>query len=258
MASSLNVPNVATSRRLELATTLAGDLRHREGQNIVAVGVYGSVARGEERAHSDVDVLVVVRRKRAAIHHLVRDGVLITILQHTPREAAAEVTAPRPDMNDALGGWRSMRPLYDPSGLLRRLIRKARHPTGAQFREAARRALIETYEDLGKVLNAIDSGDADEAREMAIWYSGGAMGALFDLHHHVLRTGRRAFIEIRRYGAVGEAIRRIRYETLSLSETHRVVEASWADLLALARRKGVPLPTFAREIPRKPLGSRSR
>ncbi len=84
------------------------------------------------------------------------------------------------------------------------------------------------------------------------------MGALFDLHHHVLRTGRRAFIEIRRYGAVGEAIRRIRYETLSLSETHRVVEASWADLLALARRKGVPLPTFAREIPRKPLGSRSR
>ncbi len=82
---------------------------------------------------------------------------------------------------------------------------------------------------------------------MAIWYSGAAMGALFDLHHHVLRTGRRAFIEIRRYGEVGEAVRRLRYETLSLAETARLAEDSWEALLALARRKRVRLPRFAGE-----------
>src|SRR5438552_5871555 len=175
---------MATSRRLELAKTLAGQLRTREGRNLVAVGVYGSVARGEDRAHSDVDVLVVLRRKRAAIRHFVRDGILITILQQTPQEARAEVTGSRGDLNAVLGGWRSLRPLYDPSGLLRKLIKRARDPTEAQFREAARRALIETYEDLGKVRNAVDVGDEQESREMAVWYAGAAAGALLDLHRH--------------------------------------------------------------------------
>jgi len=238
---------MAASHRLTLAKALAAELRVREGRNLVAVGVYGSVARGDERTHSDVDVLVVVRRKKAAITHHLRDGVLITILQQTPNEAKAEVTAAHPGLNDALGGWRSMKPLYDPSGLLRRLTRAAKDPSDAQFREAGRRALIETYEDLGKLRNAIESHDTEETREMAIWYSGGAMGALFDLHHHVLRTGRRAFIEVRRYGEVGEAVRRLRYETLSLAETARLAEDSWEALLALARRKRVRLPRFAGE-----------
>jgi len=237
--------SVVASRRLALAKALANELRNEQGRNLVAVGVYGSVARGDERAHSDVDLLVIVRRKKAVIAHEVRDGVLITILQQTPSEAKAEVTAPHPGLNDALGGWRSMKPLYDPSGLLRRLMRAARGPSDAQFRGAARRALIETYEDLGKLRNAIESRDTEEAREMAIWYSGGAMGALLDLHHHVLRTGRRAFIEIRRYGAVGEAVRRLRYGRLSLAETTRLAEDSWVALLALARRKGIRLPRFA-------------
>src|SRR2546430_13948547 len=224
---------MATSRRLALAKTLACELRTREGRNLVAVGVYGSAARGEDRAHSDVDVLVVVRRKRAAIRHLVRDGILITILQQTPQEARAEVTGSRGDLNAPLGGWRSLRPLYDPSGLLRKLMKRARVPTASQFREAARRALIETYEDLGKARNAVDVGDEEEAREMAVWYAGAAAGALRDLHRHVLRTGRRPFIEIRRFGALGEAIRRLRHEPLSPVETPRVVEAPWADPLAL-------------------------
>ena len=152
----------------------------------------------------------------------------------------------RADLNGALGGWQSMRPLYDPSGLLSRLKKKAKHPSREQFRQAARRAFLETYEDLGKLRNAVDANDADEAREMAIWYSGGAMGLLFDLNCHVLRTGRRAFIEIRRYGAVGDAIRRLRYETLSPPETRRLAEFTWAKLLARAREQRISLPAFGR------------
>src|SRR3989442_7838271 len=136
---------MATSRRLALAKTLAGELRPREGRSLVAVGVYGCVARGQDRVHSDVDVLVVIRRKRAAIYHFVRDSVLITILQQTPQESRAEVTGSRGDLNVALGGWRSLRPLYDPYGLLRKLVKRARTPTAAQLPEAARQALIQTY-----------------------------------------------------------------------------------------------------------------
>jgi len=45
---------MVASRRLELAEILAAELRRQEGRNLVAVGVYGSVARDEERAHSGV------------------------------------------------------------------------------------------------------------------------------------------------------------------------------------------------------------
>ena len=238
---------MAATHRLTLAKAIATELRKREGANLVAVGVYGSVARGEERRHSDVDLLVIVRRKRRGIRHAMYSGILVTILQQTAEEARAEVIGPHPGMNDSLGGWRSMRALYDPTGLLRRLRTQSHHPAVRSFREAARLHFVETYEDLGKLWDAIEAGDADEAREMAIWFSGGAMGTLFDLEGRVLKTGRRAFVEIRRYGRLGEAVRRLRYDALSLREALRLSEYVWGELLDRAAAKGVRLPRFPRD-----------
>lgn len=233
--------------RLRLARRISADLRRREGGNLVAVGVYGSVARGQERRHSDIDLLVVVRRKRRAIRHRLVAGVLVTVLQQTPDEARTEVTGFRADIIDALGGWRSLRPLYDPLGLLRKLRAHARRPPARQFHAAAQRAFLEAYEDLGKLRNAIEARDADEAREMAIWFSGAAMGLLFDMERHVLTTGRRAFIEVRRYGRLGDAIRRLRYEMLSLADTQRLSEYVWETLGGRAAAKGISVPPFPRE-----------
>ena len=235
------------SPRLALAKVIAADLRTQEGRNLVAVGVYGSVARGEEQRHSDVDLLVVVRRKRRRIGHFVRDGILVTVLQQTPEEARAEVDDPHLCLNEALGGWRSLRPLFDPSRLLNRLRSHAQHASARQFRDSARLDFIATYEDLGKLWNAIEAADADEAREMAIWFSGGAIDTLFDLEAQPLKTGRRAFVEVRRYGKLGAAIRRLRYDALSLSEAQRLSEVVWTALLRRATKKGVRLPAFPRD-----------
>src|SRR5207247_254434 len=103
-----------------------------------------------------------------------------------------------------LGGWTALKPLYDPTRLLRRLIARARRTPPRQFREATYWACLEVYEDVGKLWNAIEAGDADEACEMAIWFSGAAAGALLDLHAHVLKTGRRAIVEASRSGRPGE------------------------------------------------------
>ncbi len=71
-----------------LARRIAADIRKREGGNLVAVGVYGSVARGVDREFSDLDLYVVVRRKRARIGPAFREGVLVTMSSTRPRRRA--------------------------------------------------------------------------------------------------------------------------------------------------------------------------
>jgi len=235
---------MASRTRLAIARELARDIRAKEGGNLVAVGVYGSAAQGTDRRFSDVDMLVIVRRKRGRLRPQMRGGTLVTFLQLTPDEAREEVLGTRADLGEALGGWRSLRILDDPGRLLARLRRHAHRPSPERFREAARLGLLETYEDYGKLRNAVASGDRDEMREMAIWFTGAAHRVVFDLAREVLSTGRRAFIELKRHGALGRDIRALRYGPHTSAETVRLADRIWKGLLARARRQGIPLPEF--------------
>src|SRR5436309_15318669 len=77
--------------RLELARTVTAQLRRREGRNLLAVGLYGSVSRGEDRAHSDIDLVLLVRSGKTGLQMLMRNGVLVSLLRLTRDEAADEV-----------------------------------------------------------------------------------------------------------------------------------------------------------------------
>lgn len=245
------------SRRLEIAEVEADRLRKRLGRNLVGIGVFGSVGRGDDRTGSDID-LVVVTQSQVKIKSRVVSGIPVTFLPLTPEGAREEVYGSRKDLNVALGGWRSLKPLYDPTKFLARLRQRAFHPRPLQFRRASQKALLETFEDLGKLRNAIEAKDRDEMREMAIWFTDGAMGALFDLERFVLATGRRAFVEARRFGRTGEAIRRLRYDDRSPAEASSLAEAIWSDLIARANRQGIRLPELLLKRPRdvRPPGSR--
>jgi predicted nucleotidyltransferase len=214
------------------------------------MGVFGSVGRGDDRPGSDIDMLLVTRDgvrpspSRSVEHPKSRiiEGIPVTFLQWTPEQARDEVMGSRKDLNVALAGWRSLRPLHDPDRFLARLRARSFHPTPTQWRRAARRALLETFEDLGKLRNAVEAEDLDELREMAIWYTDGAMGALFDLNRFVLPTGRRAFIEALRFGGTGRAIRRLRYENESPGAAGRLADSIWSDLMRRAHRQGIRMP----------------
>lgn len=233
---------MVSSRRLQIAREISAELRQREGRNLLAVGVYGSVARGEDRPFSDVDLVMLVRTKRRRPRLFVRDGILVSLLQMTPQEARDEVHGSPWNLPEALSGWRSMRILYDRSGVLRRLKIRARHPKASQFRAVVRRDFLGVYEDYGKLRNALQGGDSDEAREMAIWFTQGALMLLFCLERHVVRTGRQLFVELRAFGSLGNAIRRLRYESLSNLEAGRLARLIWSSLVRRAREEGLRLP----------------
>lgn len=225
--------------RLALANRLAAELRERERSNLVAVGVYGSVAYGNERAHSDVDLLVVVRQRTGRPRARVHGGFLVTFNEMTPAEAWAEVSGPSPKLAEILSGWRAMRPLYDPSRLLHRCIARGRRAPPSQFRRAAREGLFETYEDLGKVRDAVDSRDRVKLREMAIWFTGGAAALLCALRRHPIPTGEDLFVDVQRLGRTGRDIAALRYGNPTVAESSRLAESIWSSLRREARRQGI-------------------
>jgi len=231
-----------TPSRLELARIVTAQLRRREGRNLLAVGLYGSVARGEDRAHSDIDLVLVVRSRETRMRMLMRRGVLVSVLQMTPVEAAEEVRGDAWNLPEVLSGWQSAQPLYDPTELVRRLRERSWRPSAHQFREAARRGFLGAHEDYGKLLNALEARDADEAREMAIWFSEAAALILLCVERRVVSTGRRIFAELPNRGGAGNAIRRLRYETLSLDETTRLARSVWTSLVSRARAQRIAVP----------------
>src|SRR5207249_10571671 len=93
--------------RLELARTVTAQLRRRMGSNLLAVGLYGSVSRGEDRAHSDVDLVLLVRSGKTGPQMLMRHGVLVSPLALTRAQAAAEARGYPWNLPEALRGWRS-------------------------------------------------------------------------------------------------------------------------------------------------------
>jgi len=217
------------------------ELRRREGRNLIAASVFGSVAYGMERRHSDVDLLVLLRRQRALREVRVREGILITLSQRTLEEARREVTGASPSLPEILSGWRSMHPLHDPRGVLRRLIARAHRVPASQFRRAARAGFLSTYEDLGKLRDAVEARAAEKMREMAIWFTGGAASILLCLKRHPVPTGQELFVEVRRIGPTGRAIARLRYGNLSIAETSRLTGSIWSALRREANRQGIRL-----------------
>ncbi|HEX9710037.1 MAG TPA: nucleotidyltransferase domain-containing protein [Candidatus Thermoplasmatota archaeon] len=62
-------------RRLRIASGLASRLKAELGPSVRRVVLYGSVARGDDRAGSDIDLLVEVRRRTQAVEDRVSDAV---------------------------------------------------------------------------------------------------------------------------------------------------------------------------------------
>lgn len=233
------------SPRLILARTILDELKVRESGNLVAFGVFGSVAQGKDRRHSDLDLLVVLRRTGGAPRVELRQGVLVTYLRLTPDEARAEVYGGEPDLSGRLAGWRSLRPLHDPDGFLRRLRARAGRPPISQLQEAARRGLLGAYEDLGKLRNAAEANDPDETREMAIWFSGASVDILFCLERFIPSVHRREFVDVGRFGRTGRSIRALRYGNPSIGQQRRLAESVWKSLTRKAKRQGIDLEGLA-------------
>jgi len=145
---------------MQLAGQMANRIRQQYGNQILAIAVYGSVARNEDKKFSDTELVVITKNKTgprtivyrgatAFVEYKTKKAVLDSLRKigmFWPIETSQVLVAI---------------PLYDPHGLFdefKRVVKSAKS-RNKQFRTAEGEVLTWTSEDIDKVRNAYQSKD---------------------------------------------------------------------------------------------------
>lgn len=172
--------------RLQICHDIAARLHEVYGERLLAIGVYGSIARGTDGPFSDIEMLCVLSETgepvdfsyewsagpwKAEVNVLRADLLL---------DMAATVEGDWPLTH---GPYFAQLRLYDPHSFFPRLLAAAESPTPQQFKAAIEAVLVgEMYEFIGKLRNADYRGPATYLPYLAMEFAQyGAM--LVGLHH---------------------------------------------------------------------------
>lgn len=150
--------------RLALANSLVPRWMEKFGDDLLAVALSASVARGEDSAYSNLELDVFVRQKPEDEndHFLQRivDGMLIEVIYHTPEEFLE-------DRISIASHWYMsasdrLVPIYN-APFLENLLKQvqATPHTPQEFIRAATRVRFEFQESYSKVLNAVQEGNVE-------------------------------------------------------------------------------------------------
>jgi len=144
------------SHRLELAREIAGRFQARYGESVLALGVYGSLARGTDGPYSDIELLCVLRGEGIEQNHEWSAGAWKAEVnvrsQDVALREAAELEVEWPITH---GAFTHLLALYDPSDFLAQLRQAALAHSDDEFRQVLCDVIVgEVYERIGKVRNA--------------------------------------------------------------------------------------------------------
>jgi kanamycin nucleotidyltransferase len=152
---------VAHEERVEIANEIAAAILREHGEAIVAIAIYGSVAKNEDGEHSDLEMWVATHPDfpRRELLYVYR-GIPVEV-SYSPAdkflEAAGRVS---PEWAIEADAYNSYVVLHDRGNFVERLKAAASDLPEAGFSEAIRTRMVMTYETAGKLKNAWARGDS--------------------------------------------------------------------------------------------------
>lgn len=146
--------------RLALAREIADRARTRCGDDLLAVGLYGSLARGDDGPYSDIEILCVLGTSGEHYTHEWTTGPWKAEVDFISRDRllaqAAEVDGEWPLTH---GAYVHTRPLHDPHRIFPQLREIVLGQRAEKFAAALRMLVVgDIYELVGKVRNAREAG----------------------------------------------------------------------------------------------------
>ncbi|MFO7171818.1 MAG: kanamycin nucleotidyltransferase C-terminal domain-containing protein [Bacillota bacterium] len=172
------------AQRLALAEAIARRCQEVWGERLLALGLYGSLARGEDGPYSDIEMYAVLRGEGEAFSYEWSAGPWKAEVDvYTPDVLLARAARVDERWPLVAGVYCQVRPLYDPEGFFRRLRQTAAAIPPERFRQAVEETLVgELYELIGKARNARVRGEESYLPELAVKTAHqGAM--VLGLHH---------------------------------------------------------------------------
>jgi hypothetical protein len=144
--------------RLALVEALVPRIHGWFGDRLVALATCASVARGDDRAYSDLELLAIVTDGPPGGRGVLHDGMLIELEWMTETDYVARAC----DVGEEwyLAGAGALAPVLD-EALIERLSARVPDDLEGRCRRRARSQWFEVQEATAKVLNAVDAGNRD-------------------------------------------------------------------------------------------------
>lgn len=143
------------AERLALAHQIAAQLQTHFGEHLLALGVYGSLARGTDGPFSDIEMWCVLRGEG------VDDAYEWTTGPWKAEVDVRSLDTIQKEASELDGGWAMTHgsfahvlPLYDPEGLFPALAARVFAHADAEFEQIIHAVIVgEIYEIVGKIRN---------------------------------------------------------------------------------------------------------
>jgi hypothetical protein len=176
-------------QRVEAAHEVSSRLLKRYPDEIVATAVFGSVARGEDREHSDIDMQVLVKHgANLSSHYFILEGCYFSVSVKTERDWMTELTKPLSGLCLTAGALQHVLVLHDPSGAFKKLRAISEELPDETWKTAVREGLAGIVEDLGRVRNFFNDKDRANFRLFSVLVAIDAAKVYGDLTRQMLKT----------------------------------------------------------------------
>ena len=146
--------------RLQIARELAQKILDKHGENVTAIAIYGSTAKGEDGPYSDLDIWVATRQPIDDTRFFAYRGLPISINWDTEEgriKSAGHVTSFWPMEADE---FRSYVVLFERGDFIKRLHEAATDLKEEDFATSAQVRMARTLESMNKVRQAWERGDS--------------------------------------------------------------------------------------------------
>lgn len=236
--------------RIATAQRIFDHVMQLHGDDVLAAGLYGSMARGSDGPYSDVEMMVVL--KRAGVNENAEwcAGDWKTEVNFRSRDVvlnrAAELDG---EWSVSHGKYIDMQPLHDPQNIFPQLRQRVFAHSEADFNEVMREVIIgDMYELVGKWRNQHTANVFDYTPAIAFKLAEQCAWVIGLANRHLYTTGATMRTESMTlpdrpagYDALCNAV--MRGELSDAQQVIALCEACWAGVVAWADAKQLELVT---------------
>jgi len=238
---------MANKERLEIAKTITKLIVQKYGNEILLVGVYGSVAKEEDMEFSDIDMYVITKNLSFQKYFAYKE-IPITIHFKTKKEVLEIIRNVTSTWPAEVHKFLFPKVLYGSETLLDEFRQIVNKISKKEFQKAASTALIEIFENVGKVRNACKQrnlGRCIEAVWNVVWHAEMFVALINKKYYE--KPGFRSLGEVLKFEKIPEKYCELVKTLWTSKDFDELSTASmelWKNCLKLAKKEGIKFENY--------------